>query len=118
MRRSETNPENVQMSDVLCDFCHREWSDEIPMVEGHQGSCICGKCLDVAWSAVVVNELDDSIDGWKCTMCLEERSDPCYRSPAHDEAFICRRCIRLSAQVLRKDDNKDWDAPGPGREKP
>ena len=115
MRRPETDPENVQMTDVLCDFCHRTWTEDIAMVEGHQGSCICGKCLDVAWDSVVEGGLDDSIDDWKCTMCLERREDPCHRSPAHDDAFICRRCIRVSAQALRKDD-VDWNAPGPRRD--
>lgn len=118
MRKPDTNPDNVKESDILCDFCHREWIDSIPMIEGHHGSCICGKCLDVAWSAVVSSNLDDSIEDWKCTMCLEHRTDPCYRSPAYEEAFICRRCIRLTAQVLRKDDPESWDAPGPGREGP
>lgn len=103
------------MSDVLCDFCHREWVEEIAMVEGHQGSCICGRCLRVAWDQVVEGGLDDSIEDWTCTMCLEKREDPCHRSPLHEEAFICRRCIRLSAQALRKDDEA-WDAPGPRRE--
>lgn len=112
MRKQQTNVEDVRMTDILCDFCHREWTDVIPMVEGHQGSCICGKCLDVAWASVIENELDDSIDGWKCTMCLEHRSDPCHRSPMYEEAFICRRCIRLSAQALRKDTDSSWDAPG------
>ena len=114
MRKEETDSDNVQMSDVLCDFCHREWTEDVAMVEGHQGSCICGLCLRVAWESVVEGKLDDSTEGWKCTMCLEHREDPCYRSPAYEEAHVCRRCIRLSAQALRKDDGA-WDAPGPNR---
>ena len=45
MRKPGTNENNVEMTDVLCDFCQREWSEDIPMVEGHQGSCVCGNCL-------------------------------------------------------------------------
>ena len=114
MRKPETDPDNVRMSDVLCDFCLCEWTEEIAMVEGHHGSCICGSCLRSGWEHVVVSGLDDAIEGWKCTMCLENRSDPCFKSPMREEARVCRRCIRLSAQALRKDDT-DWDAPGPVR---
>ena len=112
MRKPDTNPESVQMTDVLCDFCHREWDKDIPMVEGHRGSCICGKCLRIAWDSVINGEMNDAIENCNCTMCLEQRSDPFFRSPAWPEAFICRRCIRLTAQALRKNDDSDWDAPG------
>ena len=32
MRKPETDENDVRMSDVLCDFCHREWVEEIAMV--------------------------------------------------------------------------------------
>ena len=36
-------------------------------------------------------------------------------NPAYEEAFICRRCIRIAAQALRKEDLDDWEAPKPTR---
>ena len=115
MFKENSNSDSMEMSDVLCDFCRREWTEDIPMIEGHHGSCICGKCLNVGWASVIENEMDDTIPGWKCTMCLEHRKDPCYRSPAYEEAFICRRCIRIAAQALRKENLDDWEAPKPQR---
>ena len=53
MHRPGADPEAILPSDILCDFCTRPWSDDIPLVEGHQGSCICGKCLATAWQAVI-----------------------------------------------------------------
>ena len=35
MQRPGTDPENVEMSDILCDFCLRAWTKDRPMVEGH-----------------------------------------------------------------------------------
>ena len=81
MRKQQTDSDNVQMSDILCDFCHREWTEDIAMVEGHQGSCICGFCLRVSWESVVEGKLDDSTEGWKCTMCLEHQGRPLLPIP-------------------------------------
>lgn len=111
MQRPDTDPENVQPSDIVCDFCESPWSDETPLVEGHQGSCICGKCLSVAWRAVISNKMDDAPDSWTCTMCLEERKDPAFRSPIRSEAIICRRCIRLAGRALDTDPDYDWSKP-------
>jgi hypothetical protein len=44
----------MSVSDFLCDFCGRAWDGAFPMVEGHQGSLICGGCLSVAWLEVGV----------------------------------------------------------------
>ena len=116
MHRPGTNTDDVQPSDILCDFCERPWGDEIPLVEGHQGSCICGNCLTVAWNAVIQAGLNDApadseADPWTCTMCLENRKDPAFRSPARQEAIICRRCIRLSARALDTDTDHAWSKP-------
>ena len=102
MHRPGTNPDDVQQSDILCDFCHAPWTEDRPMVEGHHGSIVCGSCLTVACAEVIVAGADDRIDGYKCTMCLENRPDAAWRSPAHDDAFICRRCIELAAGQLAK----------------
>ncbi len=111
MHRPGTDPLNVQMTDVLCDFCHSDWTADRPMVEGHHGSVICGSCLTVAYAEVVVADLDQRIPSYRCTMCLEEREQSAWRSPAHEEAFICERCIRLAARQLERDPDLPWSAP-------
>lgn len=120
MRRPGTNPDDVQMSDVLCDFCHRAWTEDMPMLEGHHGSCVCGNCLTVAYTAVVLNGADDAGHEYLCPMCLEGPDDraaldtadmPGWQSPAGDNAVICRRCIKLAAGALHKDADFDWRKP-------
>ena len=69
MRQPGTDPDNVQMSDVLCDFCRREWTEDVPMIEGHQGSCICGRCLTLAYTDIVLTGTPPSY-GYRCPMCL------------------------------------------------
>ncbi|MFM9170969.1 MAG: hypothetical protein ACKOTD_12900, partial [Phycisphaerales bacterium] len=59
MRRPECDPDDVRMEDVLCDFCRRAWGESLPMVEGHQGSCICGDCLADAFREAVLAERPD-----------------------------------------------------------
>ena len=111
MFKDGVNPEEIAMSDVLCDFCGGEWKEEVPMIEGHKGSCICGKCLKMAWNQIVVNRMDDSGSEWTCKMCLEQRDEPFYQSPVHEDAHICRRCIRMGAHALRTEDPDSWDLP-------
>src|SRR5262245_39137474 len=111
MRKPQTDDDNVQMSDVLCDFCRAEWTEELPMVEGHHGSCICGRCLTIAYNDVILNNHDSGPTGYKCVMCLEQRKEPAWQSPAHDEAVICRRCIKQSAGVLQKEKELGWRKP-------
>lgn len=121
MRKPGTDENNVDMTDVLCDFCQREWSEDIPMMEGHQGSCVCGNCLKLAYIDVVYNQHDSSPEGdWKCPMCLEGNDDraaqnregePGWQSPIRDEAVICRRCLKMAAGVLAKDPEMNWEKP-------
>ena len=116
MHRPGTNPDQVQPSDILCDFCSRSWSDDMAMVEGHQGSCICGQCLTVAWHSVIEARQNDappqSEEGtWACTMCLEHRKDAAFRSQVREEALICRRCIGLAARALDLDPDHNWARP-------
>lgn len=120
MRKPGIDERNVQMSDVLCDFCHREWTEEEPMIEGHQGSCICGRCLSVAYAAMVRGG-DESVEGgYRCAMCLEREEDretlsragePGWQSPAYPEAAVCRRCIELAAKALARDRTFKWSPP-------
>lgn len=90
------------------------------MVEGHQGSCICGSCAAVAFAAVVRDGFMDATNGYFCVMCLESDADraamnragePGWISPAFPEAAICRRCIKMAAAVLTKDRDSGWRRP-------
>lgn len=119
MRKPGTDENNVQMSDVLCDFCRREWTEDLPMVEGHKGNCICGRCLSVAYQDVMSPGATASSDFF-CTMCLEgakdrhalgRGSEPGWRSPAYPDAAICRRCVKQAAGVLVKDGESGWRRP-------
>ncbi len=94
-----------------CDFCRRGWADDRPMVEGHQGSLVCGPCLTVAYTEVVLRRASSAPPGTKCTMCLEDRDETMWRSPAHEEAVICDRCIKQAAGRLVKDPECNWKKP-------
>lgn len=115
MRRVGTDESNVQMADVLCDFCAQEWSESRPMVEGHLGACICGSCLSCAYRELVQAAHDRGPGNapQACTMCREERSDPCFTSPARAQATICQRCTRMAAKALARDPDSKWTAPLP-----
>lgn len=93
------------MSDVLCDFCHSEWTDSRPMIEGHLGACVCGQCLAEAYRAVILNGIDDrdGVPALDCTMCREAREEPARRSAAWPEAIICTRCITMATKALERD---------------
>lgn len=111
VRREGTDPDHVTMSDVLCDFCGRAWTLDMPLLEGHHGSCICGDCLASAVRRMAIERVDDRVDGYRCTMCLEERADAAYRSPSRPVAFICRRCVDLGARTLERDRDFAWRRP-------
>ena len=91
MRKPTTDEDNVQMSDVLCDFCSSQWTHDLPIVEGHRGSAICGKCLAVAYTDIALGDNNTAMPGYTCTMCLEQRQDPGWRGLMREEAAICRR---------------------------
>ncbi len=121
MRKPGIDENDVQMTDVLCDFCHREWTDREPMIEGHHGSCICGKCLTVACTEVLGSGNSTAPAQYKCPICLETSPDRkalgradelAWRSPLHEDAVICKRCIELAVRTLHKDKAWDWTAPG------
>ncbi|GAB4545751.1 MAG: hypothetical protein Tsb0013_03860 [Phycisphaerales bacterium] len=111
MQREGADPSNMQVQDFLCDFCGRAWNGAFPMVEGHRGSLICGNCLTVAYTEVVLHACDSAPAGATCTMCLEERDDPMWASPVR-EAYSCRRCLRQGGTRLHKDPDWDWTKPG------
>lgn len=105
----------MQPADFMCDFCRRAWDGAASMVEGHQGSLICGTCLSVAYRALVLEQgetVEPTPDhGPRCTMCLEHREQSFWRSPMHDEALACERCVRQAAQALEKDPDSGWRKP-------
>lgn len=124
MHRPNADPGHMQATDFLCDFCERCWATDRPMIEGHHGSLICGACLSVAYASVVIGAGDAAaLEGpggasaealpeeLACTMCLEQRSDSLWQSPARDVARICRRCIELGARTLERDRESGWKRP-------
>ncbi len=111
MRREGTDENNVQMSDVLCDFCRRAWTHDLPVIEGHRGSIMCGHCLAAAYTAVVLGGDSTGPPGYTCTMCLEQRPDRGWRSPAFPDAVVCERCLNLAATALEKDRDWNWRRP-------
>lgn len=120
MRKPDADESNVQMSDVLCDFCRREWTDDIAMIEGHRGSCICADCLRAACLAVGMSTPPEGRRDFTCIMCLESEVDRIalnraeetgWMSPRYSEAVICRRCVRLAAGVLERADDFEWSRP-------
>lgn len=94
-----------------CDFCRQSWAEDRPMVEGHQGSLVCANCLTIAYTEVVTNQTPSVENVEKCVMCLEQRKQPGWRSPLHDDALICLRCIKQSATVFEKDPDSLWSRP-------
>lgn len=109
MHREGTDPDNVQLEDILCDFCtEAAWAAGTPCVEGHQGSVICGKCLSVAFVSIVTCSVDEQEAS--CVMCLEKRSAPFWQGLG-DDAIICRRCVKQSAGILQKSSEDDWSKP-------
>jgi hypothetical protein len=114
MHRPGTDPAHVRMEDVLCDFCRAPWVEALPMVEGHRGSVICGRCLSVACATLApsLREGEGGRADSPCTMCLETRDEPRWISPASPEASICARCIELAARTLERDRDFDWRRPG------
>ncbi len=111
MHRPGSDPMDMQVSDFLCDFCRRAWDGTFPMVEGHEGSLICGRCLTVAYTEVVLNDSGSAPEGSKCMLCLEKREDPSWQSPTHEEAVVCRRCLKQGAGRLHKDPDWEWTKP-------
>jgi hypothetical protein len=116
MHRQGANPMDMQPTDFICDFTGRTWDGGFPLVEGHQGSLICGDALRIAFTEVVLHKQNSMPEGSTCTMCLEQREEPGWQSPVptgdRDEgAVICRRCIRQSATRLEKDADWGWRKP-------
>lgn len=118
MHRPGSDPADMRMEDVLCDFCGRPWADGVPMVEGHRGSCICGRCLTVAYAELVLHRRPTRVPGDACTLCLVSDDAPGWVSPVRAEAVICQPCAKRAAGVLHKDPDWAWSKPQPEADRP
>ncbi len=114
MHRSGIDENNVKPEDILCDFCgNTAWANDVPCVEGHQGSIVCGNCLSVAYSELVLAKAGEPTKE-KCRMCLEHRDEPVWNGAIEPIASICRRCTKQSSAVLNKSKQWDWAKPTAG----
>lgn len=113
MHRTDTKGQLIESS---CDFCGRVWdpAGQEMMIEGHQGSLVCLRCLSAAFTDVVLLGGGFESQHKKCTMCLEDREQPEWQSPVRDEARICLRCIKQAATALEKDPESGWKRPTGG----
>ncbi len=113
MHRPGSDALNMEPTDFLCDFCHKPWSEDRPMVEGHQGSLICAPCICTAYTHLVLAGagIDSAFADIKCTMCIELRggTDAYWQSPIYESACICRRCLDQGIETLEA----DTDTPTP-----
>jgi len=116
MHREGADPQNIEMADVLCDFCRQPWAEKRPMVEGHLGACICGNCLSVAYAACVLHGQHEPLEDREiCRLCREHDPDRAHwRSPLMGDAVVCARCLKQAAGALHKDSDNDWRKPGSG----
>lgn len=106
----QTNPDGTVI-ESRCDFCGAVFNDQ-PMIEGHQGSLLCLKCLTIAYADLALGGGGHEHTGAKCTMCLEERKQPQWQSPVIETARACLRCVKQAATALEKDPEVGWKRPG------
>jgi len=113
MQREGADPENMQPADFICDFCLNTWAPDRPMVEGHRGSLICGRCLTEAYKRVMVLGIGVNVpEAVTCTTCLQHKDEPHWQSDLVDAApVICQWCIKRSATMLSKDPDSGWTKP-------
>ncbi len=112
MHRPGADPNNMTAEDFLCDFCGSPWADDRPMIEGHRGSCLCVKCLSVAYRVLAID--DDGVEpsaDTKCVLCLTEGGEfPLWESPSTG-AMGCAQCVKRAAGVMHKDPDIPWTKP-------
>ncbi|MFN0134426.1 MAG: hypothetical protein ACKVW3_18075 [Phycisphaerales bacterium] len=115
MHRPGTDHSNVQMEDVLCDFCGTTWTETLPLVEGHRGAVICGPCLTTAYRQLMLEKRGTAgaegggAGGYECRLCLEQRKEIGWRGTT--DACACLRCVKQSAAILAKDADYGWNRP-------
>lgn len=131
MHRPGCDPDGMTETDFICDFCGCGWTAPNPMIEGHKGSLICGRCLTAACKTVLVQNVGVVVPSHiACTMCLLNKSGDYWQSPVRVSAVasegntpgevdieptpgnvICRWCIERSASILSKDVENGWKRP-------
>jgi hypothetical protein len=120
MLREGADPDDVQMTDVLCDFCHVPWTEDVPFIEGHRGAVICGGCLRAAYADMVLHGRGSAPPDFTCTMCREGDADRAaigregeagWSGPAGTGTCVCRRCVKQASGVLHKDRDVAWSKP-------
>ena len=104
----KTSPDGTVISSH-CDFCEAEFG-QAAMVEGHQGSLVCMKCLSAAYTELKMLKGGEEHRGGKCIMCLEERDEPEWQSPLTGKN-ICTRCTTMAYRALEKDGDTGWQRP-------
>ena len=112
MHRPGSDPNNMEPTDFLCDFCATPWAEDRPMIEGHRGSCLCLRCLSVAYRVLAIDE--DGVapaEGTRCVVCLTEGGKfPLWESPSTG-ALVCTQCVKRAAGVVHKDPDIPWKKP-------
>ena len=92
---------------ISCDFCHTDWDQNLPMIEGHRGSVICLACFQQALDHASVSE-----DEFHCTLCQQTLPGSVrhWSSPT-TSAAVCWPDIRQAAKAFHKDKDIDfrWD---------
>lgn len=113
MHRPGMDEDNATPQDFLCDFCEACWNEDRPMVEGHRGSLICGRCLTLAFDALWNHAQGQPLsEGEVCLLCLSDNGDPVWASHSRDVARACKRCIKQGAVMLERDAESRWRRPG------
>ena len=112
MHRAGADPNNMTPEDFLCDYCGNSWADDRPMIEGHRGSCLCVKCLSVAYRVLAID--DDGVassESTTCAMCITTNGEfPLWESPSTG-AFACAQCVKRTAGIMHKDPDIAWTKP-------
>jgi len=112
VHREGADPHNMTAEDFLCDFCGSHWAEDRQMIEGHRGSCLCVKCLSVAYRTLAID--DDGVtpnDETTCVMCLTTGGEfPLWESPSTG-SLACAQCVKRAAGVVHKDPDIGWTKP-------
>jgi hypothetical protein len=96
---------------ISCDFTGEDWDEVQPMIEGHQGSIISLKALDLA-----IDHACEQAEKFTCTMCLRHfaagerawKPDP-LPAGANPRAIICWDCVRQADRSFARDEDTEWD---------
>ena len=112
---------------ISCDFCGQDWDEVKPMIEGHHGSVLCLKCVELA-----IAQIGEGEDSFHCTLCLQKRETQVRRylpertenvqggdgvavlpllPGANKDAALCIDCLNQAVGSFSKDPDTDWKKP-------